>query len=291
MEEVTNAELVVSEKAALQQNIYNGDPRAIVAEATDRANVLKDIVERQKLFKQIGPGKHLLVEAWQIIGAFHGVGTSVTNLEEIREDGVVIGAKATAAAVRLSTGETLATAIGFCLNKEKKKAHEDWYALSSMAQTRACSRVLRQMFAWIVALAGYETTPAEEMKLEYVQQQPSQSHKQAPAPTYSASPADKETIDNFVKVCVEITKLTGVEEPQAKFMTQSDGRFPTIDRIAKFNTPKQVAWIKKIYPLLQDELYATKREDSKATTANTNSAEFLEEVFEGATSADQFSIY
>ena len=37
------------------------------------------------------------------------------------------------------------------------------FQLKSMAQTRACSKVLRQVFAWIVVLAGYRPTPAEEM--------------------------------------------------------------------------------------------------------------------------------
>lgn len=37
------------------------------------------------------------------------------------------------------------------------------YQVASMAQTRACSKVLAQVLKWVVVLAGYSPTPAEEM--------------------------------------------------------------------------------------------------------------------------------
>lgn len=37
------------------------------------------------------------------------------------------------------------------------------FQLRSMAQTRACAKALRQVFAWVVVLAGYKPTVAEEM--------------------------------------------------------------------------------------------------------------------------------
>ena len=37
------------------------------------------------------------------------------------------------------------------------------FQLRSMAQTRACSKALKNVFAWVVVLAGYRSTPAEEM--------------------------------------------------------------------------------------------------------------------------------
>ena len=41
--------------------------------------------------------------------------------------------------------------------------HVPLFQLRSMAQTRACSKVLRNAFAWVVVLAGYKPTPAEEL--------------------------------------------------------------------------------------------------------------------------------
>lgn len=38
------------------------------------------------------------------------------------------------------------------------------FQLASMAQTRACSKVLAQVLKWVVVLAGYAPTPAEEIQ-------------------------------------------------------------------------------------------------------------------------------
>lgn len=40
----------------------------------------------------------------------------------------------------------------------------------SMAQTRACAKALRNLFAWVLVLAGYKPTPAEELPVERVPQ-------------------------------------------------------------------------------------------------------------------------
>ena len=37
------------------------------------------------------------------------------------------------------------------------------FQLRSMAQTRACAKALRNVLAWVVVLAGYQATPAEEL--------------------------------------------------------------------------------------------------------------------------------
>lgn len=37
------------------------------------------------------------------------------------------------------------------------------YQLASMAQTRACAKALRNVLSWVAVLAGYKTTPAEEL--------------------------------------------------------------------------------------------------------------------------------
>jgi hypothetical protein len=52
---------------------------------------------------------------------------------------------------------------GRCTRGEASKVRQDDYALSSMAQTRAQSRALGAPLKFVVKLAGYETTPAEEL--------------------------------------------------------------------------------------------------------------------------------
>jgi hypothetical protein len=53
--------------------------------------------------------------------------------------------------------------VAICTNKEKGKTQFDEYAVLSMAQTRAVGKAYRLNIGWIMKLAGFETTPAEEM--------------------------------------------------------------------------------------------------------------------------------
>jgi hypothetical protein len=52
---------------------------------------------------------------------------------------------------------------GRCTRGEPSKVNQEDYALASMAQTRAQSRALGAPLKFVVKLAGYETTPAEEL--------------------------------------------------------------------------------------------------------------------------------
>ena len=42
-------------------------------------------------------------------------------------------------------------------------AFGDEYAILSMAQTRAIGKAFRNLIGWVIKMAGYESTPAEEM--------------------------------------------------------------------------------------------------------------------------------
>lgn len=53
------------------------------------------------------------------------------------------------------------------MRSEKRWGTADEYAVNSMAQTRASAKALRNAFGWVAELAGYQSTPAEEMPGEY----------------------------------------------------------------------------------------------------------------------------
>jgi hypothetical protein len=50
-----------------------------------------------------------------------------------------------------------------CLDDEAKWTTSRSFQLRSMAQTRAQAKALRNVLAWVVVMAGYQPTPAEEM--------------------------------------------------------------------------------------------------------------------------------
>lgn len=60
-------------------------------------------------------------------------------------------------------GQPVGWGLGLCTRGEAAKVNQEDYALSSMAQTRGQSRALGAPLKFVVKLAGYETTPAEEL--------------------------------------------------------------------------------------------------------------------------------
>ena len=134
-------------------------PESEITAATRIATQLARIIEKQKLYKQIGNKKHVYVEAWTAIAALRGcTPREVSN--ERQEDGSYI------AVVELvnSRDHVLGIASAECGGPEEMLWHKRApYARRSMAATRATSKVCRLCFAWIMVLAGYAGTPAEEM--------------------------------------------------------------------------------------------------------------------------------
>jgi len=63
-----------------------------------------------------------------------------------------------------------------------------FFQLRSMAQTRACAKSLRNVLAWVVVLAGYKATPAEEMEQTAAAAKPA-AETTAPAPAEAKPPA------------------------------------------------------------------------------------------------------
>lgn len=67
------------------------------------------------------------------------------------------------------------------------------FQLASMAQTRAGAKVLRNVLAWVVVLAGYKPTPAEELAIDDQESEggetPSSGASQEPRPAAGAAKA------------------------------------------------------------------------------------------------------
>lgn len=65
--------------------------------------------------------------------------------------------------VRTVHGEIVGAAEAMCSRLENTWSTRDDFALRSMAETRAESRAYRRAIGWIIQLAGFDATPAEEM--------------------------------------------------------------------------------------------------------------------------------
>jgi hypothetical protein len=173
---VHDAELVGEEIAPVSGTLFRtDDPGEIIERATAIADKLSAVLRDRKLTANIQGKEHVLVEGWTLLGTMLGV-FPVLEWTRPLEDGW----EARVVAKTLA-GQVVGAAEAECLRSERIWKSRDDYALRSMAQTRATSKALRQPLGFVVTLAGFEATPAEEMPSDQGQTgQP--EHREGPKP-------------------------------------------------------------------------------------------------------------
>lgn len=169
------------------------DPQEIVKAASAVATALSDVIDKQGLARNLGGRKkHVEIEGWQTAGTLLGVQPLVTGTsrveprndfpvkthrkvyegpkgarvvkEELTDEWTCTGWSFDAVAeVRTLDGRVIGRGEATCSRQEDNWMRSTDSAVKGMAQTRACSRALRQALGFIVGMAGYSTTPQEEM--------------------------------------------------------------------------------------------------------------------------------
>lgn len=174
-------EIAVVENQGQSPSLFNSSsPSMIIEEATDIANQLSDIIKTKKLYKPIGAKSHVFVEGWTTLGALLGVfpyPESSVRLD--REDEIAYEASVI---VRTLDGVEVSKGEAICSSKEANWRNSDEYAIKSMATTRATSKAMRIPLGWVMVLAGYSATPAEEMMGKGFTQPKTSQRVQQPAP-------------------------------------------------------------------------------------------------------------
>ena len=164
--DATTGELVPVEPSQQTQIALFGttDSKGIIAKAQAIADVLVPIVEKRKLYKEINGRKHVYVEGWTNMLAMIGVFPHVISTTKLdREDEIAYHAKVE---LRTLNGQTVGIGEAICSSRERNWSSRDEYAVLSMAQTRATGKASRLSFSWLLGLAGYDGTPAEEIPNE-----------------------------------------------------------------------------------------------------------------------------
>jgi hypothetical protein len=132
------------------------------------SKILMDVVEQNNWSILLGgKKKHLMYEAWQTIGKYYGY-TVKSGEANYVEYGDVKGFEAKAWVIDNKTGIEIGGAEAACLSDEPNWKNKPLFQQKSMAQTRAGAKALRQILGFVVAMAGYNPTPAEEMIKEDV---------------------------------------------------------------------------------------------------------------------------
>ena len=145
------------------------------AQIVRMAKIVKDYVNKNKLSVpittknkrtgEVTTRDYVMVEGWQFAGGLLGFSPEVVMVEDRTPDGtknykwfaeVII--------VRNKDEKKVGRGFALCSKEEWKKQSFDEFAILSMAQTRAIGKAFRNKIGWVMKLAGYESTPAEEMK-------------------------------------------------------------------------------------------------------------------------------
>lgn len=197
------------------------DPSAVVERATRVATVLADVIKQRRLSAHIGNRDHIMLEGWTLLGSMLGVFGEVEWTRSLDD-----GWEARAVA-RTMAGAVVGSAEAMCTRRERTWSNRDEYAIRSMAQTRALSKALRLPLGFIVELAGFAATPAEEMEQpERSERRPAAGRRagesrdattSAPAPHPSQrTPEEQALLD-------ELFSLPGMTVAQASLLADGAG--------------------------------------------------------------------
>ncbi len=161
-------------------------PDIVLQNAMTAAKALADVISKKKKPVIMNGEQYLEYEDWQLCGQFYRYTVKTGDAVPVEIDGVK-GAKAHADLIDLQTGQIMGGAEAYCMRDEEhwntrpKYEWEDpgegkpaikvkvadevvpWFQLASQAQTRAGAKAFRNRLAWVVVLAGYRPTPAEEL--------------------------------------------------------------------------------------------------------------------------------
>jgi len=142
--------------------------------ATNVANTLAPLVRSQELVvkglnKKNPEAEYVTVEGWEVLGTFLGIVPVTTIIKEVKsKQDRTVGYVARATLYQNPIIENDEIVGGTVIARAEAQAdksgfQKDLFAIASMAQTRALGKAYRMGLSWIMKMAGFEGTPAEEM--------------------------------------------------------------------------------------------------------------------------------
>lgn len=142
-----------------------GDPVGTIDRARVVSAQLAPIVERGKLYNIINGKKYVRCEGWTSMAAMLGCFPHVDHSRRIATENNAVQYESRVT-LKTPMGNLIGSGEAICSSEEKNWRDRDEFAIKSMAQTRAVGKACRLCFSWIMTLAGFEATPAEEVVSE-----------------------------------------------------------------------------------------------------------------------------
>lgn len=221
----------IIEAESTQELIVIRPPQIILDEATVVAKALKQRIDQKLKPVKFNGETYLEYEDWQLVAKFYGLTAKVLETKYV-EYGEAKGFEARAVVFKIGSGEKISAAEAICLDDENNWKKKPLFQLKSMAQTRACAKALRNVLAWVVVLAGYKPTPAEEMISTI--QQATQTVKVTPQVT----PKIRQPLplsDEFPVWNNDVSQNTTIAQPL------SNAQLPS-EEVCSFGKNKGVPW-------------------------------------------------
>lgn len=163
----------MEEEKAKATNVQTFNVKPSLAHTKKLVAEMMKFIDDNKLSVSIAGKKYLQVEAWQFAGSQLNLTAIVTDIEDVTpqtEGKLVPKYKATVEVIHNPTGQLVSRGFALCSKAESKKSSFDEYAVASMAQTRAIGKAYRNILAWLVKMAGFEGTPAEEINRDTMEE-------------------------------------------------------------------------------------------------------------------------
>ena len=175
-DEQTNVPTTQEQQTLPDYEILNPEiPMSVkVVVATEVANTLAPVVRNQGLVvtglnRANKDAEYVVVEGWEILGTFLGIVPVTTTIASIKNDkGRIVGYRARATLYQNPIIENEEIVGGRVISRAEAQANrdgfqKDLFAIESMAQTRALGKAYRMGLGWVMKLAGFEGTFAEDM--------------------------------------------------------------------------------------------------------------------------------
>ena len=138
-------------------------PRKVLADAHEAAKALKEVIDSKPKKIIIGGKEYLEMPDLQTLGKFYSIMARPEEPKYVEINGTK-GFSCYAVAVHIPTNQIVSAGTGYCLQDQPNWKKRPLADMAAMSQTKAVARALRNALSWVVVLAGFAPTNAEEME-------------------------------------------------------------------------------------------------------------------------------
>ena len=132
------------------------------------SRALLKVMEDQKLYADVSGKKYPEVEAWQMLLAFSGLSPITKRVSPLYGDDGIVYAYEAEVELITNSGQVVGGGVASCgmdsFSTRGRSGYDKDRAAQSTAQTWAVSKAARNKFSFVMKMAGYEATPADEMR-------------------------------------------------------------------------------------------------------------------------------